>query len=302
MESNVWELFQRAVKGKQGLLRAKLNLRNELPKSTEVENFTKLLSNTNPSYFLIRSSISHLEDVPPNSVDYILTDPPYGHSIQYGELLYLWGAWLKLVNEYEKVLSQEIVINSRQKKNLEAYENLLTEAFKKIYSILKPGKYCTVTFHNPSLKIRNILYRVLINSGFHFKKVSYQKPVRASAKSLLQPIGSQQGDFFFLFQKPQNETVLKFHPLTVEELESRIVAIVVNILERNGEPTPYNEIQNSLDPFLYEELFKAKLLMEFDPRNVKTILKKHVGQEFCLIEGISTEKKYQQHWWLKNRI
>ena len=31
---------------------------------------------------------------PANSIDYIFTDPPYADKVQYGELNFVWEAWL----------------------------------------------------------------------------------------------------------------------------------------------------------------------------------------------------------------
>ena len=200
------------------------------------------------NFLLINSSIHKLNALPLDSIDYIITDPPYGHSIQYGELLFLWGAWLDLLGNYNDLFSDEIVINHKQNKTITDYELLLSQAFKKIFSLLKPRKFCTITFHNPSLAIRNILYRSLILAGFSFIEVKYQPPTRPSAKSLLQPTGSQQGDYFFLFQKPPKHKNITYSPITEEELENWIVKIVTDLLKAEGKPLPYNHLQNLL-PF-----------------------------------------------------
>ncbi|MHA2095481.1 MAG: DNA methyltransferase, partial [Candidatus Hodarchaeales archaeon] len=269
MESNVWELFERAVTGKQGLFKAKHGLKQRINDAIEVSSFEKLQNAISPSYLLLNDNINFIDTIPKNSVDYVITDPPYGHSIQYGELLYLWGAWLNLLEGYSEILDEEIVVNPRQNKNLQIYETLLTHAFQKIYTILKPEKYCTVTFHNPSLSIRNILYRSVIQSGFLFERVVYHPPARASAKSLLQPTGSQQGDYYFIFKKSVREEKRIYQSITNGELEEWIVEIVKNIFLVEGKPIPYNHLQNQLDPFLYKKLHDSNLLLTFNPKEVK---------------------------------
>ena len=302
MESNVWFLFKRAILGKQGLLRAKKDLEQNITKKDEVQTFNDLLLGSKNKFLLIRSSIHRLNAIPPNSIDYVITDPPYGHSIQYGELLFLWGTWLNLFDNYHDLFSDEIVINHKQDKSLEEYESLLYEAFKKILKVLKPGKYCTVTFHNPSLAIRNVLYRSVIQAGFTFIEIKYHPPARPSAKSLLQPAGSQQGDYYFLFKKPLLPQDTTYHPITKVELENWIVKIVKGILKAEGEPMPYNHLQNLLDPILYQKLNEANLLLSFNPKSVKKFLFKHVGKEFQLIEeekeNIRTKKSEENLWWL----
>ncbi len=298
MESNVWELFKRAVLGKQGLYKAKKGLKQKINHIEEVKSFEELQEVDTPSFLLLNSNITQLDSIPQNSVDYIITDPPYGHSIQYGELLYLWGAWLNFLEGYNEILRKEIIVNARQNKGLSNYENLLTMAFEKIFLILKPAKYCTVTFHNPSLSIRNILYRSVIRSGFLFESVIYHPPARASAKSLLQPQGSQQGDYFFIFKKPLKEEEKVYQPITSDELEEWIVDIVKKILLLEGKPIPYNELQNQLDPFLYKKLYDSSLLLTFNPKEVKKILKKFIGTEFSLIENKPENSSPENLLWI----
>jgi 16S rRNA G966 N2-methylase RsmD len=300
MESNVWILFERAIFGKQGLLRAKNDLLHNFKERIEAKSFKDLQMNKKNNFLLINSSIHKLDNLPPDSIDYIITDPPYGRSIQYGELLFLWGTWLDLLENYNDLFSDEIVINHKQNKSLKEYESLLYQAFKKIFILLKSGKFCTVTFHNPSLAIRNILYRSLILAGFSFIEVRYQPPTRPSAKSLLQPAGSQQGDYFFLFQKPSKRESITRSPITEEELENWIVKIVIDLLKAEGKPIPYNHLQNLLDPILYRKLNKTNQLLSFNPKSVEKFLFKHVGTEFQLIEDekkVKTKRKRDNLWY-----
>ena len=201
MESNVWILFERAINGKQGLIRAKKHIPEDLKFKKEARHVEQLLEKKY-QYLLVQSTINVLEEIRENSIDYVITDPPYGRSIQYGELLYMWGCWLRLMDDFTTIEREEIIENPRQKKREKEYESLLHTAFKKIYSFLKPNRFCTVTFHNPSFKYRNILVRSVLMAGFELEKIIYQPPPRASAKSLLQPFGSLEGDYFYRFKKP----------------------------------------------------------------------------------------------------
>jgi DNA modification methylase len=300
MESNVWILFERAILGKQGLIKAKNDLAEKIKNIEMKKDFNELQLEKKPAFLITQANIAQLNEIPNDSIDYVITDPPYGHSIQYGELLYLWGAWLNLLDKYSDTLQDEIVVNSRQNKDLADYENLLYQAFKKVYLKLKPGRYCTVTFHNPSLTIRNVLYRSVIRAGFHFEKVVYQTPARASAKSLLQSAGSQSGDYFFRFKKPLKEKIIIYKPISKEELEKWIINIIRKILLSKGEPMAFNQIQNSLDPILYDKLHKSKSLLTFNPRSVEKIMKDNSGKVFQIQISSSNQaskEKYQVKEW-----
>lgn len=178
---------------------------------------------------------------------------------------------------------------------------MLYVAFRKVFRVLKPGRYCTITFHNPDLKYRNILFRSVVMAGFEFEKIIYQPPPRPSAKSLLQPFGSLEGDYFFRFKKPKIEKEEEYKTVDQKRVEILIVDIAKRIIAERGEPTHYTFIQNSIDPILYEELRKYGLVMDFQPESVKKILKKYVGNVFQLID-MEVGKKGQKTligkgWW-----
>ena len=302
MESNVWHLFKRAVLGRQGLIKAKENIFTDFKDITEVVSFNELIKSKKNGYLLIESSINEVEEIKECSVDFVITDPPYGYSIQYGELLYMWGCWLQVMDNFPAIARKEIIANPRQKKTDVEYERMLTAAFKKIFQWLKPGGYCIVTFHNPNLKYRNILFRSVLLNGFEFEKIVYQPPPRASAKSLLQPFGSQRGDYFFRFKKPKKRKELSYDFIEANQVEELIVDITKKIISERGEPIYYSDLQNALDPILYEELTNSNLLMDFNPENVEKILKRKLGEIFELVDlemtGIGNQKLQGKGWWL----
>ena len=181
---------------------------------------------------------------------------------------------------------------------------MLYVAFRKVFDVLKPERYCTITFHNPKLKYRNILYRSVVMAGFEFKKIIYQPPPRPSAKSLLQPYGSLNGDYFFRFKKPRIKQKKDYGTIDEKRVEILIVNVAKRIIAERGEPTHYTFIQNSIDPILYEELRKYGLVMDFQPESVKKILNKNVGKIFELVE-MEVGKKGQKSlmgkgWWFTN--
>ncbi len=303
MESNVWSLFDRAITGKQGLLNAKIDLKQSIDKIQYKSDINELFQKQNsqiPIYTLINSSLEKLKNIPDESIDYVITDPPYGHSIQYGELLFLWGAWLNLVDEYTTVLSQELIENSHQNKTIADYENHLFIIFKEIFRVLKPSKWLTVTFHNPQLKYRTILYRCAILSGFSLEEIHYQPPARPSAKSLLQPFGSLSGDYIFRFKKPKNAINKDFQLISEDQFEKIVVNLVYKIIKEYKTPIPFTLIQNSLDPKLYKKLYEHDMLLTFHPKKIESILSKHLGNLFVLSDikwKITANKEVSMKGW-----
>lgn len=116
--------------------------------------------------------------IPSGSIDYIITDPPFGKNIQYSELNFLSEAWIGNYTEND----YETVISNHQNKDVLDYEKLLTEAFNENYRVLKPGKFMTVIFHNTSKKVWNALQRAIINSGFQIVDTSILDKTQTSFK------------------------------------------------------------------------------------------------------------------------
>lgn len=301
MESNVWDLFKRAIEDRQSLIKAKEDLPKNFKTIKEATKIEQLEKGAAHHYLLAQSAIDALDELTENTVDYIITDPPYGHSIQYAELLFMWGCWLKLMDNFDEVVRGEIIENPKQRKTEKDYENMLYVAFRKAFDVLKPERYCTITFHNPELKYRNILFRSVVMAGFEFEKIVYQRPPRPSAKSLLQPYGSLEGDYFFRFRKPRIKKEESPRKADQKRVETLIVDITKRIIAERGEPTHYTFIQNAIDPILYEELRKYGLLMDFQPKSIEKILNKYVGKVFDLVD-MEVGRKGQQSllgkgWW-----
>jgi adenine-specific DNA methylase len=68
-------------------------------------------------FFKTLSVFDLSSEIPPNSIDYRFTDPPYGDSIQYYELSKLWASWLQIPTSS----SEEIVINPQKGKSVNLY-------------------------------------------------------------------------------------------------------------------------------------------------------------------------------------
>ena len=94
-----------------------------------------------------------------------------------------------------------MVRNERQKKPFEVYHALLNNSFQGFYKVLRPERCLTLTFHNPTFMVRNATVRAGVFSGFDYEHIHHQPLGQVSAKAMLQPFGSAQGDFYLRFVK-----------------------------------------------------------------------------------------------------
>jgi 16S rRNA G966 N2-methylase RsmD len=298
MEQNVWNKFDRAINGHQGLLKAKAES-NTIFKDVRIgSSFEQVISGTADVFIYNGSCLDLMKKMPEGAVDYIFTDPPYDASIQYGELSYMWASWLKKNGEYLKdIVSNEIIRNERQHKDFDVYHSLLSSSFQNMFKVLKPEHYLTLTFHNPTFKVRNATIRAGVFSGFELQKIHHQELARPSAKSLLQPFGSAQGDFYLRFFKPSQKSKVS-HPEEIDEIrfEKIVVDTTIALLAERAEPTPYTIIINYIDPVLAKQGFFSSLHTGLD---INTVLRNHLEKEFALLPTKigGAEGKL---WWFKD--
>ncbi|MDG6999077.1 MAG: hypothetical protein JRN15_08180, partial [Nitrososphaerota archaeon] len=300
MESNVWSLFEGRIFDKQGVIRGKEESNKEITDYREAVDFDDILSSRSNVLLITQSCIDALRKFPKESIDYVFTDPPYGGSIQYSELTFMWSSWLGFDSDFSDRAKDEIIINRSQKKGFDEYYNMIFSAFTEIYNVMKKGSYMTLTFHNPDIKIRNAIIRAGVFAGLDFQKIIFQEPPRPSAKGLLQPFGSLQGDYFLRFRKPMSQASnITQEEISKERYEEIITEISERIIAERGAPTHFTYIQNAIDPILYSELKTHGLLLQHKPENVENVLKQQIGKRFVLLDApIGTLKG--KAWWLKD--
>lgn len=281
LEENVWENYERYFWEK--LAKAK----KESIKNYEKSNNYKAFRREDGNFLLIcGDAIETLQGFEDNSVDFVITDPPYAESMQYGELCFLWYAWLGygkqgeeleryIQNYVEKMRISETVKNSRQGKGDVDFENMLYVTFKEISRVLKPNHWAAVTFHNPSFKIRNMLEKAAFRGGFDLERVVYQKPFKQSHKGLIHPYGSIEGNFYFRFKNTKKSG----REIAIDErsFERVVVDATMKILAVRGQPTPMPIVSNAVEPEL------SKYGFPFSAKNtIENVILENVGKIFVL--------------------
>ena len=297
LEANVWEKFESAVTGNQGIIKAK-NESNEVLGGVKVtDDWHEVLEGGADIAVVTDDCVELMKKMPDECVDYIFTDPPYDASIQYGELSYLWNAWLKADFRYtETIATSEIIRNERQKKPFEVYHALLNNSFQGFYHVLRPERCLTLTFHNPTFKVRNATVRAGVFSGFDYEHIHHQPLAQVSAKAMLQPFGSAQGDFYLRFVKTARPT-RKMEEISEERFRRIVIETCREVIASRAEPTPYTILINQVDPVLARRGLFGTLQTGLD---VKTVLEESIGTDFELVDaklGSATGKL----WWFADK-
>ncbi len=303
MEQNVWDKFESSILGPQGIIEAKKESNKYYSKIKFGKTISEVLNKKADIFILRGDSLDFMEKIErqhSQCIDYIFTDPPYDAAVQFGELAFLWVAWLTHSKGYlEEIVSKEIVRNERQGKDFDVYHAMLRRAFTEMFNIIKPDSYCTVTFHSPTFKVRNATIRAATFAGFEFQKIHHQELARPSAKSLLQPFGSATGDFYLRFHKPSFDLGKKEpQEIDTRRFESIVVDTTIHLIAERAEPTPYTLIINYVDPVLAKNGYFSSLDTGLD---IKTVLEDHLKKEFCLVPAEIGGAKGEL-WWLTEEV
>jgi len=145
--------------------------KNEKISAQFVKSFDELKSTPRAVWLNCHDS-SSLPQIPDNSVDYVITDPPYHDNIHYSELSNFFFVWLKLFNllPYFSVdhvpIKNEAIVNAGMEKNEEDYQRLITEVFKECQRVLKDTGQMIFTFHHKKRQAWWIILKAIIDSGF----------------------------------------------------------------------------------------------------------------------------------------
>lgn len=170
----------------------------------------------------------------------------------------------------------------RQIPPLSHTHTLLRNAFRMMYEVLRSDGHLTLTFHNPTFKVRNATIYAGVMAGFDFEKIHHQPLGQVSAKAMLQPFGSAQGDFYLRFHKPATPgAAVPPEEIDAARFERIVVETAKRVLAERGEETPYTVLINAIDPELARNGYFSELRTGLD---IRTVLEKHLDREFKLVQ------------------
>jgi DNA modification methylase len=220
MEKNVWVVFERKI---HSIFRS-----DYWGKISETDRWINLGSATDIGW------------LGTNSVDYVFSDPPFGSNIYYSEVNLLWEAWLQSFTDVEK----EAVTHRKQDggyKTIQDYSNLMSDAFKEIYRVLKPGRWASIVFHNSDDQIWQSILDAAENNGFEIAEVNAFDKVQLSFKGVKGAKGEERvtnKDIVLNLRKPHPSDGGKNNKRThLAEAEQRVLETIADFLKTSPAPT-----------------------------------------------------------------
>jgi hypothetical protein len=116
-----------------------------------------------PALVISTQDSRSLSDIPDSSVDYIFTDPPYADKEQYGELNYVWEAWMGFDTTW---LDQEIIVNETRGKHESDWANDMRAVMAHCYRVLKHGRWLSLCYHDTSEGTWALIQDIMAEAGF----------------------------------------------------------------------------------------------------------------------------------------
>lgn len=202
-EVDVLSAFQRAF----SRVKSAVSFNNQ--STYHVKSAKKFFDFTQGANVLLQIGSIADSDIPDDSIDAIITDPPYGSNVQYLELSHFWYVWNRdLYGNVKPEFNKEAVSNRKKNfigtKSMQDYENNLYTVFAKCYRVLKPGRYLVMTFNNKDIGAWLALLLSVFRAGFVHEKggLYYQDGVENYKQTAhTKQKGSPYGDFIYVFKK-----------------------------------------------------------------------------------------------------
>ena len=153
----------------------------------------------NPGDLFIKNS-EHLSELEYKSIDYVITDPPYGGNVNYSELADFFYVWIRLIlaKSYPVFTPEitdkedEVIENPTRGKTASDFEKGLTNVYRECNRVLKDDGLMVFTFHHKDGDMWEALLESILNAGFYLEAVY---PIHGESSSSLHLMGKSNISF-----------------------------------------------------------------------------------------------------------
>jgi len=216
-------------------------------------------------YKIYNKSSLKMKKISNNSIDYLITDPPYGDAIQYSELSYIWNCWL----DKDFRIKEEVIINPVQNKGFDDYYDQLKLFISESKRVLKKDGYFTLAFQNKDLKIWVAIAELIRDQGMKLTDISsyntFGNPYNKNWAKF-----SPKSDFYVTFKNTGKKIRTKKGGIYPEEIANDIV----NYLgENNGSLFNLNKAYDLFVAVVLNKIFNGYKIYDYKKLNVENIIK-----------------------------
>ena len=289
MEMNPLLVFKNNCVGKQSVSSCLSYLKNYV-KEIKGKNITHCqVIDTNEHYNLwygIKDSKNISSLIKKQSIDFVITDPPYGGLVPYLDLSFIWLAWLELVNPiYNPNYAEEISINCE--KSALDYRTDMAQVLSELRRVLKEDSKIVLTFNNKDSSVWKSLLGAILDSNQTIEKVIHQQNLRSGESNVTDKYGTSSSDFYI--RCIQNVT--NNEECSIKDTHEFILEQAKLFIKERNEPTPYqilfNGILSKLSSF-------PKAFQNFDDNLIEVL---NNSNQFEVVENKDTSAG--NYWWIK---
>jgi len=236
-------------------------------------------------------SATDMSDVLSNSVDYVFTDPPYAGNVQYGELNFIWEAWLSFDTHWH---DEEVVVNDTRGKTDADWARMMRRAMEECYRVLKPGRWISLCYHDTSEGTWQLVQDLMTEVGFIPEQSDTALYIDTDQKSFNQLMAEKvtRRDLVINFRKPRPGELIAQLTLFGDEDAATFAEKARAILREALEERPGSPADR-----LYDELVSRMVRKgEFERHNFDELL--HSVAEEVVTPPSQGGEGGGAHWYL----
>ena len=173
-----------------------------------------------------------LDVLPNESVDLILTDPPYTDQVPYLEYNQLWYKVMGWQGFTDESLEAELVVSDAPSRNKDTddFNHIFEVILNRISPALKANGYFIMFYHSFDLKSWSEILKTMQKYGLAYCGQIPSAAPRKSFKAVMTPKGTLDGNYIVVFQKRKTVDIPQFNGSVNDakklavECASRIIA------------------------------------------------------------------------------
>lgn len=179
-----------------------------------------------------------LNVLPDESVDLILTDPPYTDQVPYLEYNQLWYKVMGWQGFTDESLEAELVVSDAPSRNKDAddFNHIFEIILSRIAPALKHNGYFIMFYHSFDLKSWSEILKKMQEHGLAYCGQIPSATPRKSFKAIMTPKGTLDGNYIVVFQKKTSIDSPEFDG-TAEEAKKLAIECAEKIIAAHKEVT-----------------------------------------------------------------
>jgi DNA modification methylase len=214
-------------------------------------------------------------------VDHIFTDPPYADKIQYGELNFVWEAWLDFDTHWH---DQEVIVNNVRNVTESDWASLMQQAMSECFRVLKPGRWISLCYHDTSEGTWQLLQDIMTEVGFIPERSEKSLFIDAGQKSYNQLVAEKvtKRDLVINFRKPREGEIAAKVLLNGEEAPSSFSEKAHLILREALERHPGSPADRLYDELVSRMVRKGQFQRHNFDELLRTVAEETGGRWYLL--------------------